>query len=361
MNIYIIIITIVFIVLILIWLLNPYNVLTLFFGIDHQRRTNAEILKYIGAICGGLILFFSLFKPNPAPPLEPKNPIDTELTNALNLLESKETSKCLSGIGLLKDLMLNSSPETGYKKRIYEIFCAFIRENSIIARDTTGTLIEAQNVRPTQVIQSLMDLLFRDENLWGLDRDADLSNSVFIDLDLDDAIFDRVNFEKSYFENVRMKFTRLYNTKLESAYLKNVDFNLSTLSNINLCKSLLKEVRLTASTLNQVGFDSAILINTPCVATRMSEVSFIKSKIKEVNLSYAQITNSNFYHAELEDAYFIFSNLQTVSFSKSVFKNVSFKNAIFNDRIDFTETSLWKHSIESILENSSLLTSKGII
>ena len=322
--------------LILIGLLLIPCISEFFFGVEVGENGKKipiapeKIITYVGAAFGGTILLFQLMensKRNRNMEISNQNivktneiaergQINTRFKDAAMLLGSNDTASILSGIYALHQIAMEchkgKEEQKGYVKVIHDILCAYIRESAETKTNDKG---EEERIctHPTVVMQTLVDVLFKNKgDIYG-DYFSDLGGAVFID----------VSFE----------FTSL----------RNVWFNNAALTKIRFCvyNIILHNVWFVKATLMDVDFGEATL----------SVVIFHEATLTDVGFEKATLTCVNFDNAILTNVSFFMAKLTTISF-KDMFDE---KPATLTN-VDFTGTKLADYSYEEIIENSYELT-----
>lgn len=132
-----------------------------------------------------------------------------------------------------------------YRKTACEILCAHIR-----------TITNKQEYKikytekPSNEIQTILDLLFKDE--YGLIFDR-------YDKNLSEAIFNGANFTDATLSNVNLRFSAISNANFYKARLTDVKYSKATLSQLDFGFAILNNVDFFRATLNNVDFNSATL------------------------------------------------------------------------------------------------------
>lgn len=239
-----------------------------------------------------------------------KGQINTRFKDAATLLGSGNVSSIISGVYALHQIALESSEEKGiqrgYVSIIHDILCTYIRENTeiIVNKDTGKEWLE--NSKPTIVIQTIIKVLFKNNEFIYSDLMTDLSNCVFENIDFDNAYITNVDFTKSKFIK-----SSAQNCSFNSCYMEN---------------SFIDEMDFTDSSFEKVIFDS--------------------SHIKNSNFSKTKLRNCDYWE----------SIIYNTKFDDVIFQNTDFKNAVFEGQVTFKNTILAQHTLEEIKTNSNILT-----
>ncbi|MBK5722768.1 pentapeptide repeat-containing protein [Dysgonomonas sp. Marseille-P4677] len=239
-----------------------------------------------------------------------KGQINTRFKDAATLLGSGNVSSVISGIYALHQIALESSEEDDIQRRyvniIHDILCTYVRENTdTIINEDTGKEWRV-NSEPTIVIQTIMKVLFKNNEFIYSDYMTDLSNCVFEDIDFDNAHFSNVDFTKTKFIRSTAQNCSFTSCYMENSFMDGMDFS--------------------DTSFDKVIFDSSHIKNT----------SFVSATLKECDFWNTIIFNSNFDNTRLN--------------------NVDFKDCIFEGDITFNNTILEKYTLEEIRTKSDILT-----
>jgi len=331
--------TAILVALILIGLLLIPCIRTLFFG---EKVYPEKIITYIGAAFGGTILLFQLMensKRNKNMEISNQNivktneiaergQINTRFKDAAMLLGSNDTASILSGIYALHQIAMEchkgKEEQKGYVKVIHDILCAYIRESAETKTNDKG---EEQRIctRPTVVMQTLVNVLFKNKgDIYG-EYQSDLSG----------AVLSNVNFDKITLTNVLFKCIPLTDVNFEGAILTDVRFDNITIADVLFNKASLRDVRFHIATLTKIRFNNdAILTNVSFYLATLSNVSFDDASLTKVFFNGAKLTRISFKG------------------------KYSGQNKATLTDIDFTGTVLEGYSKEEIIERSWELTNK---
>ncbi|MCL1943611.1 MAG: pentapeptide repeat-containing protein [Candidatus Azobacteroides sp.] len=309
----------VFFTLIIMWIWNPQGIVDNFFG--KPQKTQAEILSYIGLTCGAILLLGNQYTANRRNLIMEKGNLDTRFKDAALLLADEPTGANISGIYALHRIAVEASKgnknEQGYVKIIHDILCAFVRENWKKTQD--GNKV---GNKPTIVLQTIMDVLFKNKNDIYKEYDSDFLNCIFQEIDLDKATLTDVSFYEA-------KFTRV---DFGEAILKGeINFSNATLTDVRFNKATLTGVSFDEATLTDVRFDEATLTGV---------MWFNKATLTDVRFNKATLTGVSFDEATLTDVRFYKATLTDVSFYEAKFTRVDFEEAILKGEINFSGTKL---------------------
>ncbi|MFV0419450.1 MAG: pentapeptide repeat-containing protein [Dysgonomonas sp.] len=276
-----------------------------------------EYVKTVATVLGGALVVLGLWINNRRVAeqtrqnnIAEKGQINTRFKDAATLLGSENVSSILSGVYALHQIALESSVgdeiQKGYVRIIHDILCAYVRENTeTIVKEDDGREWRV-NSKPTIVIQTIIKVLFKNNEFIYSDIMTDLSNCIFEDIDLDNAYIAHVDFSKTKFIRSTAKDCSLLSCYLENTFIDDTDFS--------------------ESSFEKVIFDNSHIKNT----------TFVKAKFIECDLWDTILFNTTFEKAKL--------------------RNVDFKNSIFEDNVDFSDTVLQGYLEEEIKSKSDILT-----
>ena len=161
------------------------------FWFDAIGKTKSEILAFIGAIVGSIILWGNLVQNTRRNNLIQKSNIDIRFKDAATLFCSQDVSSILSGVFALHQVAIDSKNlyQDKYVNIVKDIYCIRMKENRddyLIRKIVIERLVE-RNVYPKKQLQGVD---FSDMVLIGADfTGADLSGAKFHGTDLSNADF----------------------------------------------------------------------------------------------------------------------------------------------------------------------------
>ena len=261
--------TAILVALILIGLLLIPCIRTLFFG---EKVYPEKIITYIGAAFGGTILLFQLMensKRNKNMEISNQNivktneiaergQINTRFKDAAMLLGSKDTASILSGIYALHQIAMEchkgKEEQKGYVKVINDILCAYIRES--VGEDEKGEKI---CTRPTVLIQTIIDVLFKNKGDIYREYKSDLRGAVFVDVSFNNARLKKVDFGNASLRRVYFIHARLMKVHFNSASLSYIYFGSASLMNVKFKNASLRDVDFRVESMKFVSFSHTVL------------------------------------------------------------------------------------------------------
>lgn len=239
-----------------------------------------------------------------------KGQINTRFKDAATLLGSDSVSSILSGVYALHQIALETTEgakgQRGYVNIVHDILCAYVRENTDTIKNEENGKAWRINRKPTIVIQTIVKVLFKNNQFVYRGLMTDLSDCVFENINLEDAQIMNVDFSRTKF--IKSQIT---NATIESCYFE---------------ETFVDEVDFAGSSIDKCVFDFSDIKNT----------SFKKCVIQETDFWDAAILNTNFNHAKLS--------------------TVDFKDCVFSNNVKFMDTKLEGHSFDEIKSKSLELT-----
>ena len=243
-----------------------------------------------------------------------KSQINNRFKDAATLLGSENVSTVLSGVYALHQIALDTSVDKdrkSYVSIVHDILCTYIKENTDNIKDEKTGKLWRINKGSTFVIQTIMKVLFKNENHIYSNFVTDLSNCILEDIDLEDAHLTNVDFSKAKFIRTSFKHATLKSCYLEGTFI------------------------------DEVSFESCSL----------SKVVFDNSHIKNTTFEKAHICHSDFWH----------TLCTSVNFKDTRFEDVDFKDAVFEKETVFDNSNLAGYSSDEIQADSKQLTRSAAI
>lgn len=242
-----------------------------------------------------------------------KAQINTRFKDAATLLGSENVSSILSGIYALHQIAVETyngnDNQRGYVGIVHDILCAFIRENTQTVHNEEKGKDWRVNKKPTIVIQTILNVLFKNEKEIYSDLITDLSDCVFEDLYLDEANIVGIDFSRTKFIKSNFKQSNFHSCYLEEAFIDEVDFSMCSFKN----------------------------------------VVFDDSFIRKSTFEDARFTTCDFWETQ-----------QThVKYDKASFTAIDFKSSVLDQSVSFRSTSLEQYPLVEIVNNSVNLTQKA--
>lgn len=348
------------ITIIIIWLVFFSEIPSYLFGQGHQFR--GEFAKFILTIFGGLLVFVGLWlnykrtknlenqtknqsdqikafvKQND---ITEKGKVDERFKNAIEHLGNKNSAIILGGIYALHRI---AEEDKLYRQTVFDILCSYIREKTAILKEWKEYSVnERTSIKPTIVIQTIIDLLFKIPNnqkyiydgfkanlngircinsnfnkahLNGADlSEAHLERAIMTDCFMNHAILNGTSFydaklsnahlEEAFLSNCLLKGANLYGIHLEGANMRGIHLEGAKLVEAYLRKTNLREAHMEGAILSKAHMEGALLNNAHLENAILCSTNLIRAK-----LSHAHLLGANLSEAHLECAILIETHLE---------------------------------------------------
>lgn len=262
--------------------------------------------------------------------LQNKSQRDSRFSKGVELLgnanESARTGAAYSLFFLAKDY-----PEE-FAKPVFEILCSHVRSIT-----NTEEYKRNNNERPSNEIQSILDLLFRD----------DQSKLIFNGL--------KANLAYSYLNRAKLSEANLSEANLFQSNLSRANLTKVNLFQSNLSVTNLSGADLSGSDLSDARSFKANLSGTDLSGANLSKTILFQANLSEANLSEANLFQANLSNASLSESYLSGASLFKVILSGAILSNANlFKTNL--SEADLSEADLSKAYLsEANLSNANLL------
>ena len=312
-----------FIIIINVWKIDFFTDVSSFFGKDY---TMAEILKYAGAICGGILVIGTLYANNKRNYLTEKGQLDIRFKDAALLLNSDNTKSILAGIYAFHQVAIDASKggyQQGYIETIKKILCSVIRESKKKVNTNTYTekdeLDLYENSQQVIVLQAIIDALFRgDESKIYADFGSDLSGSLLRGCNLYG-----VNFSNANLIGADLTGTNLSEANLSNAFLDDANLSKAFMKFANLSKTFLRNAKMVETEFIRTNLSNAKLARADLSNARMSIVKLSKAFLENKDLNGTNFSEVDFFDCDLK----------YTDFSKAIFGDYSFSKCNFHSTI----------------------------
>ena len=245
------------------WIMRPVVLVVVLIGLVVWYYCKPEAATFVASLIGGLLLLAQVRASSQRGKaaedtvnLIEKGNIAERFKNAIEHLGHTSTSIRMGGIYALHHI---AQDVEDYRKRVFQILCAHIRETTTQKEyKPQKTLIpetDVDAIYPSIEIQSILDLLFiltPECEIYKKFRTnlehANLIGAILINSDLQNAILLSINLEGAILRNANLQGASLYFSNLQKAWLHNTNLQGADLSS---AKNLTAEQLLTAKTLYQ--------------------------------------------------------------------------------------------------------------
>ena len=269
--------------------------------------------------------------------LQSKSQRDSRFSKGVELLgnanESARTGAAYSLFFLAKDY-----PEE-FAKPVFEILCSHVRSIT-----TTEEYKKRNEERPSNEIQSILDLLFRDaqRKLIFDGLKANLAYSCLAGANLVKANLSGSNLFKANLSQTALLETQLYKANL---------------SKVTLFKAVLFKANLSGSDLSEANLSKTNLLGSDLSGSDLSEAKLSKTDLSgadlsKTNLSRADLSASNLFKVKLSGAVLFKANLSGSDLSRTdlsgadlsgiIIDNTTFSEKTILDGTDISQIGLTK-------------------
>jgi len=326
-----------FIILLVIVIIGPIlyyfsDIANFLFG--ETQKYNGEFVKFILTIIGGGFIYYGLLlnarrtkaveKQNK---LTRKGQVDERFKNAIEHLgRSTEDAIVLGGIYALHRI---AQEDQSYRKTVFDILCSYIRDKTSslklwdeIPEGEKGT------IKPTIVIQTIIDLLFKisdsqDYIYTGLKANlngircihANFNGAHLVDADMNNAHMEGTELNDVHLESANMVMIKCEGTEIKNTHFEGADLNYANFEGADL---------------DQVHFER----------TKIVKANFEGASINDTNFEGAELIKANFKGAILSKAYFGGSNLLGAHF-EGVYLNMTHFEGSELSFVHFEGAELW--------------------
>lgn len=194
--------------------------------------------------------------------------------------------------------LAKDNPNKDFRKNVFDILCAHLRHTTSqdsyreeVGKNAKKETKEGEEfikkIKPTEEVQSLLDVLFRSE-------------------------------DKSIFTGIQgnLKAVYLAGADLTDAYIKNMDFSYAKLNNANFGFSQLHNIKFIKSELNHVAFMMAKLEKTLFNAAKLDDATYGGSHLNDVNFSRTTLNRARFRLVNLKRVDFYNADMRSVLFGE---------------------------------------------
>ncbi len=249
-------------------------------------------------------------------------------------------------------------PESGLQKTIFGILCAHLRqttkdenyqkkERAEVANleknkltDTGSDIKKTKEIKPTEEVQSLLDILFKPNNenklIFG-DIDANLEG-VYLhganlqSANLQGANLEEANLKKAKLQNAKLQKANLKKANLQQACMDNAYLQKAELQNANMGGAFMKGADMKGADLQEAKLQEAVLQNAILQNANMEQADMKGAYLQRADLKYAILwlvclQNAYLQHANLEKADLYGAQLQGANLSRTCLYEVNLHEA----------------------------------
>ena len=179
--------------------------------------------------------------------------------------------------------------ELDLRKTIFDILCAHLRQ-------TTKDEYYKNNIKPTEEVQSLLDILFKPKNkniLIFSGLEANLAEVNLQDANLEYAKMKGVNLQDANLEDANLEYANLPGANLPGADLPGANLLYANLEYANLSGANLQNADLQGANLQGVNLQN----------TNLQNVDMLDANLRNANLQGANLQDADLQNADLPGAY----------------------------------------------------------
>ena len=257
--------------------------------------------------------------------------IDDRFNSAISLLGSSETSARTGAIYALYELAIE---EEKYRRQITQILCSHIR-----SKTNEAEYQKTHSERPSNEIQTTINLLFKEEGLYAQDfakedefPKANLSHAYLMGAVFTNAWCQGVNFkyaqcQEADFTNAQCKGALFMNAQCQKA-----DFLKAQCQGALFMGAQCQEALFIGTKFRKVGFTNAQCQGALFMNAQCQEADFMEAQCQGANFKYAQCQRASFIKAQCQEANFIEAQCQGAGFMDAEFQGADFWDAQFDEK-----------------------------
>lgn len=292
---------------------------------SETQKYNGEFFKVLVTIFGGLLVLWGLYlnyrrtktlevqTNNQAKQIQAfvdqnkiteKGKVDERFKNAIEHLGSEKDAIVLGGIYALHRI---AQEDKTYRQTVFDILCSYIRDKTSSLK-LWGDIPEGERgtIKPTIVIQTIIDLLFKisdsqDYIYTGLKANlngircihANFNGAHLVDADLNNAHMEGAELKDVHLENANMVMIKCEGTEINNTHFEGASINYANFEGADL-----DQVHFEGTKLVKANFEGASLNDT-----HFDEAELIEANFKGVNLIKSYFGGSNLLGAHFEGVY----------------------------------------------------------
>lgn len=338
---------------------NNYTRLALWLYPNQDNR-NAELLKILLSIIGGLGVLFGLYislrraktteesvrlqskaidKQSEQILLATKSQIDERFSSAIEHLGSDKEPVILGGIAELNQIAQENPNE--YSQTVFRILCSYIRSNTNIYKKNADDINHA-------AVQTIIDYLFKSSSKFNRlyeHLNADLSHSNLLGVDLNNCNFFGADFSFSFMPH-------LENVNLDNSTIDKTEFLVSTIRNVSLINAKIFQAKFDMCTMENVQFENSSSCTLSFIECELRNVSFRNSNLYNCQFIASLLSNIEWKDSEITSSSFAVSIILDTLFNLKMIYKIDFRGVGFQNVKFVTES-------ESSKFNGSYITDKN--
>ncbi len=186
----------------------------------------------------------------------------------------------------LAEITAKMPEEKGLKETIFDFLCAHLRQ-------TTKEKDYKSNLKPTEEVKSLLDILFQSKNK---------NISIFSGLN--------ANLVEVHLQGADLRWADLGYANLQEANLQEADLGYANLESANLQYADLQYADLESANLQEADLQEADLPFTNLKGANLEDAKIQGADLEDANLQYANLKKADMEDANLEAANLQYANLE---------------------------------------------------
>ena len=304
-----------------------------------------------GSGLGGLIVIIGLYffyqrleKQQKQIDIQINQRVDERFNSAINLLGSNETSARTGAIYALHELAIE---EEKYRRQIAQILCSHIR-----SKTNEAEYKETHSKRPSNEIQTTIDLLFKEKGLYTKKfaraaefPKANLSHACLMGVDFKGAQCQKANFanaqyQKANFCSAQCQWVNFFMAQCQGvnfmfAQCQRVDFWVAQCQGVDFRSAQCQKANFTNALCKGVDFEYAQCQGVDFRSAQCQKANFVMAQCQGANFTNALCQDVNFWVAQCQGANFTNAQLQGVDFQGTECQGINLKDAEYDKQIEF--------------------------
>ena len=299
------------------------------FAREGEDGIKKELLTFLGIGMGGVLLGIqATIANNRAKAMEDaanaqaeanqnteKGQRQERLKNAIEHLGNQSDSMRLGGAYELFHL----AEDTDYlRQTVLDILCAHIRRTT-----SEEEYQEKRRSGPSEEIQSMLSLLFREKNEVFNALRINLKGSWLYRVNLSDAELQGADLSGARLQGADLSFAKLQEAKLFDAELKGADLSDAQLQGADLSGAELQEADLSGAELQEADLSDARLQGADLSGAGLQGADLSDAQLQGADLSDAELQGADLSDAELKGANLSDAQLKGANLSDAQLQGVT--------------------------------------
>ena len=252
--------------------------------------------------------------------------IDDRFNSAINLLGSSETSARTGAIYALHELAIE---EEKYRRKIAQILCSHIR-----SKTDEAEYKKTHSKRPSNEIQTTIDLLFKEEGLYaqgfkGVAKPskANLSHAYLMGADFRDAQCQGVDFKYAQCQKANFRDAQCREANFRGARCQGANFFGAQCREAGFLGAQCRKASFSDARCQEADFRNARCQGASFLGARCQKADFMGAECQKANFRNAQCREANFVGAECQGADFTATGCQKADFGDARCQGADFTNS----------------------------------